>query len=209
MAASVPVPMARPRSAWARAAASLTPSPTMATTRPSSWRRRTTATLSAGRTSAITSSIPTAAATARAARSLSPVSSTGRRPEAAQLADRLGRGRLHRVGDDEHGADLAVPAGGDGGAPRRLRGRLGCFQLGRQVQRPVGEQLGPPGDDGVTVDDALHAEALAVLEGLDGGQGAEPLPGGAGDGLGDGVLGGVLHGADEAQHLGLVDVRRW
>jgi hypothetical protein len=39
-----------------------------------------TATLSAGRTSAITSPIPTDAATARAARSLSPVSSTGRSP---------------------------------------------------------------------------------------------------------------------------------
>ena len=35
MAASVPVPMAMPRSAWASAAASLTPSPTTATTRPS------------------------------------------------------------------------------------------------------------------------------------------------------------------------------
>ena len=55
MATSVPLPMAMPRSAWASAAASLTPSPTMATTLPSSWRRRTTSTLSAGRTSAMTS----------------------------------------------------------------------------------------------------------------------------------------------------------
>ena len=36
IAMSVPVPIARPRSAWARAGASLTPSPTIATTRPSS-----------------------------------------------------------------------------------------------------------------------------------------------------------------------------
>ena len=36
MATSVPVPMAMPRSAWTRAGASLTPSPTMATTRPCS-----------------------------------------------------------------------------------------------------------------------------------------------------------------------------
>ena len=38
MAASVPVPIARPRSAWASAAASFTPSPTMATVRCRSWR---------------------------------------------------------------------------------------------------------------------------------------------------------------------------
>ena len=82
MATSVPVPMARPRSAWASAGASLTPSPTIATTRPSACRRRTTSTLSAGRTSAMTSSMPTSAATARAVVSLSPVSSTGRRPSA-------------------------------------------------------------------------------------------------------------------------------
>ena len=35
MATSVPAPMATPISAWARAGASLTPSPTMATLRPS------------------------------------------------------------------------------------------------------------------------------------------------------------------------------
>ena len=82
MATSVPVPIARPRSAWASAGASLTPSPTIATTRPSSWRRLTTSTLSAGSTSAMTSSMPTSAATAVAVVSLSPVSSTGRRPSA-------------------------------------------------------------------------------------------------------------------------------
>jgi hypothetical protein len=60
----------------------LTPSPTIATTRPSACRRRTTAAFSDGRTSAITSSMPTSAATARAVASLSPVRSTGRRPSA-------------------------------------------------------------------------------------------------------------------------------
>ena len=40
IATSVPVPIARPRSAWASAGASLTPSPTIATTRPSACRRR-------------------------------------------------------------------------------------------------------------------------------------------------------------------------
>ena len=48
IATSVPVPMARPRSAWASAAASLTPSPTMATVRPSACSRSTTADLVLG-----------------------------------------------------------------------------------------------------------------------------------------------------------------
>ena len=36
-ATSVPAPMAMPTSAWARAGASLTPSPVIATTEPSDW----------------------------------------------------------------------------------------------------------------------------------------------------------------------------
>src|SRR6476469_9953506 len=45
IATSVPVPMARPRSACASAAASFTPSPTIATTLPVDWRRLIAATL--------------------------------------------------------------------------------------------------------------------------------------------------------------------
>ena len=48
IATSVPVPIARPRSACASAGASLTPSPTIATTRPSSCSRRMTSALSVG-----------------------------------------------------------------------------------------------------------------------------------------------------------------
>ena len=82
MAASVPEPMAMPRSARVRAGASLTPSPTMATTRPCDCSSSTAWTLPSGVTSAITSSgaIPTWAATERATAALSPVSSTGRSP---------------------------------------------------------------------------------------------------------------------------------
>ena len=82
IAASVPVPMATPRSAAARPAASLTPSPTMATTRPSCWSCLITASLPSGVTPERTSSIPTAAATLTAAPALSPVSSTGVSPSA-------------------------------------------------------------------------------------------------------------------------------
>ena len=49
IATSVPAPMAMPRSAWARAGASLTPSPTMATLRPLRWSSAILAALSPGR----------------------------------------------------------------------------------------------------------------------------------------------------------------
>ena len=80
MAMSVPVPMAMPTSAWARAGASLMPSPTMATTAPSFWSRWISATLPSGRTSATTRSIPASRATASAVRRLSPVRRTTSRP---------------------------------------------------------------------------------------------------------------------------------
>ena len=89
IATSVPVPIARPRSACASAGASLTPSPTIATTRPSAWSRRTTVGL-VGRqhlgdhlVDADLARRPRAAVAA-----LSPVSSTGRRPSALQRARR-------------------------------------------------------------------------------------------------------------------------
>ena len=73
LATSVPEPMAMPRSARARAGASLMPSPTIATRRPSAWRRSTSATFWSGNTSASTRSIPTWRAIASAVRRLSPV----------------------------------------------------------------------------------------------------------------------------------------
>ena len=76
MATSVPAPMARPTSARARAGASLMPSPTMATFRPSAWREATFFSLSWGRTPATTVSTPSARPTASAVRWLSPVSMT-------------------------------------------------------------------------------------------------------------------------------------
>jgi hypothetical protein len=87
-ATSVPDPMAIPRSACASAGASLTPSPTMATTRPASCSSLTVATLSSGRTPANTSraGIPTAAATRPATCALSPVSRIGRSPSSVRSA---------------------------------------------------------------------------------------------------------------------------
>ena len=51
MATSVPVPTARPRSACASAGESFTPSPAIATVRPSAWRPRITSAFCDGITS--------------------------------------------------------------------------------------------------------------------------------------------------------------
>ena len=87
MATSVPVPIARPRSAWASPGASLTPSPTIATTRPSAWRRRTTLHLVGGEH--LGDHLGDADLRRRPLRRwprLSPVRSTGRRPSALSAA---------------------------------------------------------------------------------------------------------------------------
>ena len=81
-ATSVPAPMAIPTSAVASAGASFTPSPTMATLRPPSWKRLTAAALSAGRTCAATSSMPRRRATESATAWLSPVIIATRTPRA-------------------------------------------------------------------------------------------------------------------------------
>ncbi len=72
--------MAIPTSAAARAGASFTPSPAMATRRPSARNATIRARLSSGKTPARTSSIPKGPATARAVRSLSPVAMMMRKP---------------------------------------------------------------------------------------------------------------------------------
>ena len=87
MATSVPDPRANARGRPPRARApSLTPSPTMATRYPSARSPVMTAALSAGSVPAMTWSMPTAAATARAVGSLSPVSRTGCSPRARSSA---------------------------------------------------------------------------------------------------------------------------
>ena len=63
MATSVPAPIAMPTSACASAGASLTPSPTIATLRPSACSSLTFAALSSGRTPAKNRSMPSSAAT--------------------------------------------------------------------------------------------------------------------------------------------------
>ena len=81
IATSVPVPIAMPTSARARAGASLMPSPAIATTRPSRCKRSTSCSLSAGLTSPWTSSMPSRWPTARAVVNPSPVAMMMRRPD--------------------------------------------------------------------------------------------------------------------------------
>jgi len=76
MAMSLPAPMAMPTSATVSAGASLMPSPIIAQRLPSRWMASTAFALSPGSTSASTRSMPSAPATAWAARRLSPVSMT-------------------------------------------------------------------------------------------------------------------------------------
>ena len=86
MAASAPVLMAMLTSAWASAAASLTPSPATATRRPWACRSRTSASFSSGRRPAWTSSMPRARAAASALASLSPLAMMGRAPSERSVA---------------------------------------------------------------------------------------------------------------------------
>ena len=79
-AADVPVFMATPTSAWARAGASFVPSPVIATSLPPSCSRRMRASLSSGLASARKSSTPASSAIARAVNGLSPVIITVRMP---------------------------------------------------------------------------------------------------------------------------------
>ena len=94
LAATVPVFMATPTSAWASAGASLVPSPVMATMRPPSCSRRMSAILSSGVASARKSSTPASAAMAAAVRGLSPVIITVRIPMERSSAKRCPRPSL-------------------------------------------------------------------------------------------------------------------
>ena len=109
--------------------------------------------------------MPTSAATARGRGLVVAGQQDRRQAERAQRRDRLGRGRLDGVGDDEDRLRLAVPAGGDRGLAARLGLARGArSSSGGRCSAESAEQRRAAGDDGVAVDDALDAEALAVGE---------------------------------------------
>ena len=86
IATSVPAPIATPMSAWARAGASLTPSPTIATLRPCACNSAILDALSPGSTSAITVVTPSSEPMRWAVASLSPVSITTSMPSSRSAA---------------------------------------------------------------------------------------------------------------------------
>ncbi len=139
-ATSAPVPMATPRSAAARAGASLMPSPTMATTCPVERSFSIRAALSAGRASARTRSdgIPTRDATASAVAGPSPVRSQTSIPASIEGTDRGGGFRPHRVADGDEACGRAIDGdvGGRSAGGRGLRCRV--------RERRSGRHRGPP-----------------------------------------------------------------
>ena len=157
----------------------MTPSPTIATTRPSLWSRRTTLALSAGSTSAITSSIPTLAATASAVWRLSPVRSTGRSP--SSWSRRIASGELGLIVSATTRIALTSPS-----QPAAIAVRpslsAACLAARSEKRRttskaPVLEQPEPAGDYEPALDHALDPEALVVAEVGDGRQRLPtPLP---------------------------------
>ena len=191
------MPIASPRSACASAAASLTPSPTIATTRPSVLQPLDHVDLVGGQ-HAGDHLVDADLGGDRAGGPLVVAGEQHRRqPEAAQPAHRLGGGRLHGVGDDEHAARPAVPADRDRRCGRRPRAAsTAAGSSGGSALRPVREQPRPADQHGVAVDDALHAEPLDVGELLDRGRG--PVAGAVDDGPGHRVLRGRPRGRPPA-----------
>ncbi len=132
----------------------------------------------------------------------------GRQAQGAQPGDRLGAGLLHRVGDLQDRAGLAVPGDGDRGAAGRLSPGLGAGQVHGQFHGPLGEQLLAADQDRVALDHALDAEPRHVGEVLGGGQRTDPFDGSRGHRTGDRVLRGVLQRPGQAQHVGLLGALR-
>ena len=109
MATSAPVPMAMPRSAWARAPGVVDAVADHGDDRAlAAAVRRTLAAFSAGSTSARTWSMPTWAATACGGRAVVAGQHPDLEPERLELGDGLGGLRLHGVGDGDHAGRLVV-----------------------------------------------------------------------------------------------------
>ena len=143
--------------------------------------------------------MPTSAATARAARSWSPVSSTGSRPSSRSRATASAEVALTVSDDDEHAARGAVPADEHRGAALGLRRVERLGELGRHDQ-PLGlEQCRAAHDRTTSRDVADHAEALAVGEAAH--LGVLGARGGLGHGARDRVLGAVLQRGGDAAYL--------
>ena len=207
MATSVPVPMAMPTSAAARAGASLTPSPAMATTRPSACRAGDDVALVVGQHLGLD---PVDAQAAGDGLGGDPVVA-GEHDDLdavrAQGGQRRGGGVLDRVGDGEEPGEACRRrrrrrrwrrrrAGGrasasSAAASTSLR-RSGSRRCRAATRRPSTVPATP-----------CPAGASKSLTG--GQRRARASVGGGDDGRGQRVLRGSFNGGGEAQHLGLVE----
>ena len=193
----------------ASAGASLTPSPTIATTRPSSCRRRTSSTLPSGKTSETTRSMPTCGSDRCCRGGVVAGEQDRLEPEAAQLGDGLGAGRLDGVADGDEAADLAVPGDDrDGGAATLAWSMARARSVGDR-QAPLRHPRGPADHDRVTVHDADDTASTVAGEPLDRGQLTDDLARMGRDCPGDRVLGGVLNGPGDARAARPGRCRAW
>ena len=192
--------MARPRSACASAGASLTPSPTIATTRPSACSRRMTSALLRGQDVGDDLVDADLGRDGRGASpALSPVSSTGRRPSALSSATAAALVGLARVGHDAGGRAPRRPS-----RPRPRSGRRPAPRRARPASSPAGEParraaLGRPATTARPSTTPSTPRPSRFAERLDRGQRRRiSLARRRGDGARDRVLGGVLERARRA-----------
>ena len=135
IATSVPPPMAMPTSAAASAGASLTPSPTMATRRPSPRSRCTTSLLRSGSTPASISSMPSVLRHRARGGQIVAGQHHDAQAVAAQRRKRGLRRRLDRIGDRDDAGGAAVDRDIDRGGAVLPRGLGGAVErLRRDVQ---------------------------------------------------------------------------
>ena len=147
--------------------------------------------------------MPTSAASAAAARALSPVSSTGAVPvSAVQRGDGRGGVGPEPVGDAEHPDRAAVDADDD-------RGRPGLLQLGHRAAAGAG--VGGRQAGGAADLDARGRPTVAVtprpgaeVKSSARGQRQRRVARGGDDGAGQRVLAGVLGGGGQREQLVLV-----
>ena len=169
IAASLPAaPMAMPKLARAMAGASLTPSPTMATVPYFVTSASTAATLSSGRSSAWTSSMPISRAIASAVARLSPVSMIRcSMPRARRSRDHARSLRPHGVGDGDQAADVPLVADHHDRPSGLLeRGRpVGDLAALLAALLEVAVRAQPVGRAAEAADDALALKDAHVLGG--------------------------------------------
>ena len=200
IATSAPVPMATPTSAAERAAASLMPSPAIATTWPCRLQLADFRCLLGGQH--LGEHVLDADLGGDGVRGGRVVA--GEHPdvdaECLQLGDRLGGFGFDGVGDRQHRGRGPVDRGEHRGAPGRRLGGGDGLQRG-DVHAAGGHQRGVADQHVPVVDDGVDAVTGDGVEGPQRRQIEETRGGGGDDRLADGVFAAGLGGGDQGQHV--------